>query len=173
MQHQITNNHFCHQNQKSSSSSSSSIYQSRTMSNINPNFLGSNIMPTPPSSTNPNLHFSPFSPDAMLQHYDYDYAQDFELSYVNNLLNDDDHLHYSNVVNPFASSSSSSSLFSQPPPTIVQDKSSTTSASSGSSGFDGGIMPTTYPMQVLVTLSLLLSFKFLRFKYLLLYHHFI
>nr|GMD50144.1 probable WRKY transcription factor 51 isoform X2 [Ipomoea batatas] len=114
--------------------------------NMNPNFLGPNMMSTPPSYTNPNsnnLHFSP----EMLQDYDYDYAQDFELSYVNTLLNDDHHHHYSNVVNnPFASSSSS--LFSHPlpPPTIVQDKSSTTSASSGSSGFDG-MMPTTYPMQ--------------------------
>ncbi|XP_031115536.1 probable WRKY transcription factor 50 isoform X1 [Ipomoea triloba] len=115
------------------------------MSDMNPNFLGPNMMSTPPSYTNPNsnnLHFYP----EMLQDYDYDYAQDFELSYVNTLLNDDYHHHYSNVVNnPFASSSS---LFShpQPTPTNVQDKSSTTSASSGSSGFDG-MMPTTYPMQ--------------------------
>nr|GLL39504.1 probable WRKY transcription factor 51 [Ipomoea trifida] len=116
------------------------------MSDMNPNFLGPNMMPTtPPSYTNPNsnnLHFPP----EMIQ----DYAQDFDLSYVNTFLNDDHHHHYSNVVNnPFASSSSS--LFSQPllpPPTIVQDKSSTTSASSGSSGFDG-MLPTTttYPMQ--------------------------
>ncbi|XP_019154566.1 PREDICTED: probable WRKY transcription factor 51 [Ipomoea nil] len=113
--------------------------------NMNPNFLGPNMMSTtPPSYTNPNLHFPP----EMLQDYDYD----FDLSYVNTLLNDDHH--YSNVVNnnPFASSSSSSSsLFSHPllpPPTInVQDKSSTTSASSGSSGFDGIMPTTTYPMQ--------------------------
>nr|GMD54228.1 probable WRKY transcription factor 51 isoform X2 [Ipomoea batatas]GME11156.1 probable WRKY transcription factor 51 isoform X2 [Ipomoea batatas]GME15382.1 probable WRKY transcription factor 51 isoform X2 [Ipomoea batatas] len=119
------------------------------MSDMNPNFLGPNMMSNPPSYTNPNsnnLHFYP----EMLQDYDYDYAQDFDLSYVNTLLNDDHH--YSNVVsnNPFASSStsSSSSLFSHPPPppTIVQEKSSTTSASSGSSGFDG-MMPTTYPKQ--------------------------
>nr|GME11157.1 probable WRKY transcription factor 51 isoform X2 [Ipomoea batatas]GME15383.1 probable WRKY transcription factor 51 isoform X2 [Ipomoea batatas] len=120
------------------------------MSDMNPNFIGPNMMSTTPSSyTNPNsnnLHFSL----EMLQDYDYDYAQDFDLSYVNTFLNDDDDHHYSNVVNnPFASFSSSS-LFSQPllpPPTIVQDKSSTTSASSGSSGFDGMLPTTTYPMQ--------------------------